>query len=90
MPQDACVGAMLDLRAVVPALRPLRPAQVVYLPAGDAPVEALRRGLWHVVLSTSDEIPELAPEFEDAGWEVRPLGDYWKLASWPNVGDARC
>ena len=92
MPRDACVGAILGAeRAGVPALRAATTgARSSTSRPANAPVEALRRGLWHVVLSTRDEIPDLDPDFKRAGWQVRPLGDYWKLASWPNAGDARC
>ena len=62
---------------------------VTYLPAGQAVTQALAHRLSYVVISTGINRPA-AGLFRGAGWNVRPLGSYWLLATVPLAGTGNC
>jgi hypothetical protein len=90
VPAHACVGAVLGLDE--PAYLLYGPGlhhHVEYLPVTDAVHQALLRGLFYVVISTGPD-RTAAEDFRKAGWNVRPLGQYWLLASEPNATTGAC
>jgi hypothetical protein len=90
VPPRACIGSVLGVNEAAYLLYGRHHRhKVFYLPPDDALNEALRKGLWYVVLSKS-YYTSLPGDFEAAGWKIRPLGSYWVLASHPGGGDATC
>jgi hypothetical protein len=92
VPPRACVGAVLggnEPSAVLAGLPDLR-HRVIYLSV-DGPLvdDALRAGLFYVVISTGTD-RTAADVFRNAGWRIQPLGSYWLLASEPGAGSGRC
>ena len=55
----------------------------------DAVHQALLKALFYVVISTGPD-RTAADDFRKAGWNVRPLGSYWLLASEPNATTGDC
>jgi hypothetical protein len=83
VPDDACVGAVLDPDEPSYLLwGPRLRRRVVFLPSLDALGTARRSGLRYVVVSTGANAP-VAHSFSAAGWHVQPLGSYWQLAVAP-------
>ena len=88
VPPDACLGAVLGRDEPSYLLwGPRLERRVLFLPSTAAVTEALRLGLFRVVVSTGDNAP-VAGDFEAEGWTVRPLADYWLLAEAPGAAAA--
>ena len=85
----ACLGAVLGPDEPSYLLwGPRLERRVHFLPSTAAVAEALRGGLFRVVVSTGENAP-VAGTFAEAGWRVRRLADYWLLAEAPGAeGDA--
>jgi hypothetical protein len=90
VPPDACVGAVVTGNEPSYLLYgPHLEHRVDYLAASDPVNQALRGGLFYVVISTGADRPA-ATAFQNAGWSIRPLGKYWLLASIAHKGDVGC
>jgi hypothetical protein len=90
VPAEACVGAVLGGQEPAYLLYgPSRRHRVEYLSVDDALIPALRAGIFYVVISTGPN-RWVANTFEAAGWQIRPLGGYWLLASHPHAGSGVC
>ena len=90
MPPRACVGSVLAENEPAFLLYGERlEHKVFYLSPGVAVKEALAHGLWHVVITVGKH-RWVADSFREAGWEIRPLGEYWLLATQPGGGDGTC
>jgi hypothetical protein len=88
VPDDACVGAVLDPDEPAYLLwGPTLRRRVVFLSSLDALDEAYRNGLRYVVVSTGVNAP-VSRAFAAAGWKVRLIGSYWQLAVAPKTGRA--
>ena len=90
VPRRACVGAVLgsDEPSYLLWGRD-RKRRVFYLPSVAATSDATLRGVSYVVISASDNAP-VASQFRSLGWSVKPLGDYWLLATVPHPRAAGC
>jgi hypothetical protein len=90
VPPNACVGAVLGLDEPAYVLygRTFR-HKVDYLAVADAVHEALADGLFYVVISDGPN-RAVSSSFRAAGWKLRPLADYWLLASEPHAGSGTC
>jgi hypothetical protein len=63
--------------------------RVIYLPPVDTVVQANAHAVSYIVLSTSLEYR--APQnLRETGWQVRPLGGFWLLATRPGAGSGSC
>jgi Glycosyltransferase family 87 len=92
VPARACVGAVLDGDEPSYLLwGPRLTRRVVYLPASDAYNDALRHGLFYVVISDASDAP-VADQFAQQGWKVRVLANahYWLLVTAPHAGNSSC
>ena len=92
VPARACVGAVVDGNEPSYLLwGPRLTRRVVYLPASDAYNDALRHGLFYVVISDASDAP-VADQFAQQGWKVRVLANakYWLLATAPHAGSSSC
>jgi hypothetical protein len=92
VPGRACVGAVVDGNEPSYLLwGPRLTRRVVYLPASDAYNEALRHGLFYVVISDASDAP-VADQFAQQGWKVRVLANarYWLLVTAPHAGNGSC
>jgi hypothetical protein len=90
VPDDACVGAVVD--NYEPSFLLFGPdlgRRVVYLTTEGPYERAIRNGLWHVVVTTGVN-RHVADRFAEAGWRVQPIGDYWLLASAPGPDPGTC
>jgi 4-amino-4-deoxy-L-arabinose transferase-like glycosyltransferase len=80
VPPRACVGAVLGTSDPSYLLYgPSLQHRVVYLPAADPVVGALRAGVFYVVIDPLEE-RYVPAAFQAAGWRVQALGS-WALAS---------
>ena len=92
VPGRACVGAVVDGNEPSYLLwGPGLTRHVVYLPASDAYDDALRHGLFYVVISDASDAP-VADQFAQHGWKVSVLANaqYWLLATAPHAGSSSC
>ena len=92
VPARACVGAVVDGNEPSYLLwGPRLTRRVVYLPASDAYNDALRHGLFYVVISDASDAP-VADQFAQQGWKVRALANahYWLLVTAPHAGNSSC
>jgi hypothetical protein len=90
VPPHACVGAVFnDFDPSYLLYRPRLRHRVVYLSPDSTLVDAVRNGLFYVVL-TSGEHATAESQLRAAGWQIRPLGDVWELASAPHAGAGTC
>jgi hypothetical protein len=90
VPPRACIGAVLGLDEPAYLLfGPHLRHHVVFLPVTGAVHEALVNALFYVVISSGPD-RTAADEFRNAGWQVRPLGSYWLLASEPKATTGEC
>ena len=92
VPGRACVGAVVDGNEPSYLLwGPRLTRRVVYLPASDAYNDALRHGLFYVVISDASDAP-VADQFAQQGWKVRELANaqYWLLVTAPHAGNSSC
>jgi hypothetical protein len=90
IPPHACVGAILG--ADEPGYLLYGPRlghRVEFLPVANAVHDAVIQGLFYVVITTGTD-GWAAESFRDAGWRVRSLGGYWKLASEPRATNGEC
>jgi hypothetical protein len=90
VPEDACLGAVLDswepsYLLYGPELR----RRVVYLSPDDTLATVYRDGLFRVVITTGPAAP-VADQFRDAGWRVESLGGFWQLATDPHAAGRSC
>jgi hypothetical protein len=90
VPPRACVGAVMDGEEPTYLFWGAElDRRISYLPVHGAVNEALRRGLFYVVISSGPN-GWVADEFRAAGWDVRKLGDYWPLAVAPGAATGDC
>ena len=92
VPRRACVGAVLDGNEPSYLLwGPGLARHVAYLPASDAYDDALRHGLFYVIISDASDAP-VADQFAQHGWKVHDLANaqYWLLATAPHAGSGDC
>jgi hypothetical protein len=90
VPPRACVGAIVggDEPSYI-LYGPKRRHTVRYLPSQGALPQAYRYGLFYVVINIASN-GAAADEFRAAGWSIRPVADYWLLATAPNAGAGGC
>jgi hypothetical protein len=90
IPANACVGAYLDIWEQSYLLYGGHlQHHVVYLSKTEALTDAIRHGLYYVVVGDGPNAL-VASGFANAGWKLRPLGTQWELATAPHAGDGRC
>jgi hypothetical protein len=90
VPSHACVGAILGADEPAYVLYgPRLGHRVEFLPVANAVHEAVIRGLFYVVITTGTD-GWAAGSFRDAGWRVRSLGGYWRLAFEPHATNGEC
>jgi hypothetical protein len=90
VPPHACVGAVLGADEPSYLLYgPRLEHRVEFLPVTNAVHDAVMQGLFYVVITTSTDA-YAARSFRDAGWRVRSLGGYWRLASEPHATNGEC
>lgn len=91
VPEHACVGALIGGNEPAYFLAgPRLEHRVVYLPAENTVVGAYRRSIYYAVISPAGNAAVLA-SFRQAGWSMRSLGGYWRLAVAPHAsGVAGC
>jgi hypothetical protein len=90
VPEDACLGAVLDVWEPSYLLYgPDLKRRVVYLPPGDALATAYRKGLFRVIVTTGDHA-SVIDAFSGSGWKVQSLGGFWMLATEPGVEGRGC
>jgi hypothetical protein len=90
VPAHACVGAVVggDEPSYLLWGRNLG-RRVLFIPVTEALLEAYRRGLFYVVISAGENA-WAAGGFQQDGWKIERLGDYWLLAVAPNAGRGDC
>jgi hypothetical protein len=90
VPAHACVGAVLaaDEPSYLLFGRNFE-HRVDYLRVVDPVHQALVQGLFYIVISTGPN-KWIARSFHSAGWNIRPLGRYWLLASEPHATTGAC
>jgi hypothetical protein len=90
VPPHACVGAVVEGNEPSYLLYgPRLNHRVYFLSVYDALDEALRQGLFYVVITTGSD-RWAADGFRHAGWSIRPLGTNWLLASERHAGSGAC
>jgi hypothetical protein len=95
VPARACVGAVLGTNEPSYLLfGPRLQHRVDFLSVYGAAATAQRAGLTYVVVSNADSTRWVAEgdpgSFKSVGWRIRPLGDFWFLASTPHAGTGAC
>jgi hypothetical protein len=86
----ACVGVVLGPNEPTYLLYgPKLDHRVLYLPPGD-PLDAAREHVLGYVVFSNNVASPSAEQFGSAGWQIRPLGPFWSLASVPNAGPGTC
>jgi hypothetical protein len=87
VPPSACVGAILGSDEPSYVLYgPRLSHRVFYLPP-PAGLTTAERDRIHYVVITTGSLSWTASEFQNAGWKLQPLGDYWQLASSAQAAD---
>src|SRR6185437_2086429 len=86
LPGRTCFGAVLgDSEPSFLLFGPKLQRRITYLAPGNALVEAVRTGVFYVLLSEAQPgASDAKGSFEAAGWRVRSLGGFWYLATDPH------